>query len=98
MQDMSKQKDAGRSVFLGSVKGLANTAAAAAAFFGTPLVYSETVGWVQDFTYRHYGADLVGLVQIGWFGIVGFAVFFVARASIGTAIVMGGTAIAIRFL
>ena len=88
----------GRSVFTGSVEGLANTVAAAAAFFGTPPAYNASITWVQEFAYRHYGAGLGDFVQIGWFVIVACAVFFIVRASLATAMVMGGLALAARFL
>lgn len=39
--------------------------------------------------------DQTGLTS-GWFFITAATVFFVARASIGTALIMGGLAIAMR--
>ena len=88
----------GRSVFMGSVKGLANTVAVAAAFFGTPPAYNASIGWVQEFAYRHYGAGLTDVIQLGWFAIVACTLFFIARASLATGMVMGGLALATRFL
>lgn len=91
-------KEATRSVLLSSIKGLANTGAAAAAFFLTPLIYSQSVDWIRDFTTQHYGAAWADLADFGWFVLVGFLTFFGARASVSTLILMGGLAVATKFL
>ncbi len=91
-------KEATRSVFLSSIKGLANTGAVAAAFFLTPLFYSQTVGWIRSFTTVHYGAVWADLSDFAWFVIVALLTFFVARASVSTLLMMGGLAIATKFM
>lgn len=93
-----QQNEAGRSVFMGSINGLANTAAVVATFFGTPLAYRASEDWIAAFVARHYSPDLTDPALIGWFIAVAATTFFVARASLGLAITMGGLAIAARFL
>ena len=94
----NNQSEAARSIFMSSVKGLANTGAVAAAFFLTPLLYGQSVGWIRDFTVRYYGHELAGLTDFVWFVLVALLTFFVARASMATLLVMGGLAVATRFL
>lgn len=93
-----KQSEAGKSIFMSSVQGLANTGAVAASFFLTPLFYSETVEWIKVFAIRHYGAGWDDLVGFAWFILVAFLTFFIARASLGTLLIAGGLALATRFL
>ncbi len=94
----SPSKEAGNNLFMSSIIGLANILAALAAFLGTPPVYSKTVSWVQRYTANHYGYELVDLISFGWWIICALLIFFIARASVGTALVMGGLAIAARLL
>ena len=98
MRNHDHDRAGARSTFMGSVKGLATTIAVGAAFFITPVIYSSTVSWVQRFAATHYGYGWDDLVSIGWFLITACTVFFVARASISTVLVMGGLALATRFL
>lgn len=93
-----KQSEAGRSIFMSSVHGLANTGAVAASFFLTPLFYSETVDWIRSFSIQHYGTGWDDLVGFAWFILVAFLTFFIARASLGTLLIAGGLALATRFL
>jgi len=92
------QNQAGRSIFMSSVTGLANVIAVVVAFFATPVAYQRTVGWVQSFTANHYGYGFEDITAFIWWLIVALLIFFFARASISTALVMGGLAIAARFL
>ncbi len=93
-----KQNDAGRSIFMSSIQGLANTGAVAATFFLTPLIHSESVGWIKTFAIRHYGAGWDDLVSFAWFALIALLTFFVARASLGTLLIAGGFALATRVL
>jgi len=93
-----QHNEAGRSVFMGSVNGLANTAALIATFFATPLAYRATEAWIASFVVRHYSPGLTDPALVGWFIAVAATTFFVARASLGLAITMGGLAIAARLL
>ena len=89
---------AGRSIFMSSVIGLSNVIAVVVAFFATPVAYDRTVGWVQRFASSHYGYGFEDITAFVWWLIVALLIFFSARASISTALVMGGLAIAARFL
>lgn len=93
-----KQSEAGRSIFMSSIQGLANTGAVAASFFLTPLLYSTTVDWIRNFSIRHYGAGWDDLVGFAWFILVAILTFYIARASLGTLLIAGGLALATRFL
>lgn len=92
----NSEREAGRSIFLASTKGFANTAAAIVAFFATGPLYGKTVDWVTDYTADQYGTGLEDLVAFFWFIAVACMSFFVARASVATLIVMGGLALATR--
>ncbi len=97
-QQQHQQNQAGRSIFMSSVIGLSNVVAVVVAFFATPVAYNRTVGWVQLFTSNHYGYGFEDITAFVWWLIVALLIFFFARASISTALVMGGLAIAARFL
>lgn len=91
-----KHKAASQSIFMSSVMGLANTLAVVATFLGAPPLYGRTVGWVQVFTSHHYGTGYEDITAFLWGLVCGCLVFFVSRASISTALVMGGLALATR--
>lgn len=93
-----RQREAGRTIFLSSVTGLANTLAVVVTFIGAPALYGETVDWVQRFTASNYGYGWEDLTGAAWFAVCVCVVFFVSRASISTALVMGGLAVATRFI
>lgn len=61
-----KHQDAGRSIFMSSVQGLANTLAVVVTFFGAPPLYSKSVGWIQSFTTQHYGYGFEDITSIIW--------------------------------
>jgi len=91
-----KHGQAGQSIFMGSIKGLANTAAVAVAFFATGPIHTRTADWITDYTAQNYGAGWSDLVSFIWFVIVALLAFFIARATLATLLVMGGLAIATR--
>ncbi len=96
MFDMNKHREAGQSIFMGSMKGFANTCAVGVTFFVTGPIHSQTVGWVTAYTAWHYGAGWEDLVSFVWFVLVACMAFFVSRASVSTLIMMGGLAVATR--
>jgi len=98
MFNRDKQRAATRSIFMSSVHGLANTLAVLVTFFTVPAVYGRSVDWVAAFTGAHYGAEFTDFVSFVWFILLALLVFFTARASISTLLVMGGLALAARFL
>ena len=93
-----KYSQATQSTFISSVKGMANTLAVAVTFFTVPILFRSTSDWVRAFTVSQYGPDWTDLVLIGWFVICVLFVFFVSRASLSTALIMGGLALAARVL
>jgi len=98
MSILKKHSEAGRSIFMSSVQGLANTLAVVITFMGAPPFYSKSIGWVQSFTIQHYGYGFQDLTAFAWGCVCAALIFFISRASISTALVMGGLAIATRFL
>ncbi|MEM6277799.1 MAG: hypothetical protein AAF714_12760 [Pseudomonadota bacterium] len=93
-----KHAQAGRGLFMSSITGLANLLAVVVAFLGTPPAYGRSIDYVQTLTAASYGNGFQDLVAFAWFWICAGLIFFLARASIGTALVFGGLAIATRFM
>lgn len=96
MNPKNSPRQAGRSAFEGAIAGLANTLAAVATFFGTPLLYGYTISWVLAFTLKWYGQAWQDFVQLAWLVICSLLIFFISRATLSTALVMGGLSLAAR--
>lgn len=94
----SKHAQAGQNLFMSSVTGLANVLAFIAAFLGGPTFYYHTAPYVLELTYQTYGGEFIGLAKLVWYGLSYLLIFFVARATIGTALIFGGLAIVTRFM
>ncbi|WP_022693139.1 hypothetical protein [Ponticaulis koreensis] len=92
------QKQAAANVFSGSVKGLANVSAVAVTYLLTPLAYGSTAGWVKAYTGNHYGYEFADIATLFWGILLAAAIFFMSRATLATAITMGGLAIAARMV
>ena len=98
MMNPQKYQQASRSVFISSITGLANILAVVITFIGAPPLYSRTIDWVQRFTAAHYGYGWQDVTSLAWFAVCLCLVFFISRASVSTALVMGGLALATRFI
>lgn len=98
MQTTSNHAKAGQNLFMSSVTGLANVLALVAAFLGGPTLYYATAPYVLELTYQTYGGEIIGLTKLVWFGLSYLLIFFVSRATIGTALIFGGLAIVTRFM
>ena len=96
MLSNEKHKAAGQSIFMSSVTGLANTLAVVTTFIGAPPLYGKTVDVVRDFTANNYGYGYEDITAFVWGVTCAALVFFISRASISTALVMGGLALATR--
>lgn len=83
---------------MSSVEWLANLFALLVTFFLTPEIYARTASWIVAYTARSYGAGFEELTSIVWFAMTALLVFFTARATLATAIVAGGLALATRFV
>lgn len=97
MRGMPQQPGGQNSAFLGSVKGLANMLAVIAAFMGTPAAYGASVGWVVRYSEQNYMTGIGDFISLIWFVCVALTIFFIARMTLSTAVVMGGIAVAARF-
>lgn len=93
-----KHKEAGKNIFMSSMVGLANVLAVIITFICAPLLYNKTEPWMQNYVYVQYGAGLSDLVSFIWFIITILLIFFVSRASVATALIMGAMAFAMRLL
>ena len=91
-------KEASRSIFMSSMFWFANVAALITAFFSVQPVFNLTRGWIEDFTTSQYAAEWTEPVLWFWWAAVAAILFFTARASIATLIVMGAFAIATKLL
>ncbi|MCF8467278.1 MAG: hypothetical protein K9G33_07730 [Sneathiella sp.] len=96
MFNQAQHKQAGQSIFMSSMKGLANVLAVVCTFFGTGPLYSRTVDWVVRFAASNYGPASADIASVLWGLICAVLIFFIARASISTALVMGALTIATR--
>jgi hypothetical protein len=93
-----QHRQAGQSMFMSSINGLANLIGVIAGFLVGPMAYSKTIEPIQRFTIHHYGYGWEDITAFVWFVICALVVFFIARASIGTALVMGGLAIVTKLM
>lgn len=91
-------REAGRSMVKRALDGLSAVGAFGASFIVTPLVYGNTIGWVQRYTAKNYGYGYDDLVAIAWFLIVALTLFFSARLLLGVFLMIGGLALAARFV
>lgn len=89
---------AGKNVFMSSVTGLANVLAFIAAFLGGPALFNLSGPFIMEMTYQTYGEEILGIAYMVWYATCYLLVFFVSRATIGTALIFGGLAIITRFM
>jgi hypothetical protein len=99
MFNSQQHKQAGSSIFMSSMQGLANMLAVVTTFLGTGPLYASTKDWIFQFSEVQYGADIAEFAStICWFPICAATLFFCARASISTAIMFGAVALISRFV
>lgn len=96
MKPSNQQREAGQSIFLSSLTGLANVLAVIATFFGTGPLYSKTVDFIYRFAVTHYGYGIADFTTLIWGVLCAALIFFIARATISTALVMAGLSLAMR--
>jgi len=89
-------KAAARSLYEKSIQLIANISAVIVAFFATGPLYALTISGVQNFTAEQYGSGFEWLIRAFWFVVVGAITFGIARATVATAIAMGGLALAAK--
>lgn len=98
MSFQNKQKQHAQSVFMSSVELLANTAAFVATFFALPLAYDKSIVWITKFAAHYYSSEVAGFVFFAWYVVLGVMIFAVSRASLSVLLIIGGVAIAVRYL
>jgi hypothetical protein len=92
------QRDQNRTVFTSALNGFATTVAAMAAVIGGPLLYQYTGPYVIALAQRSYPPEFVNLTAVAFQLACYPFVFFAARASIGVALMVAGSYVALRFL
>lgn len=93
-----RKKNPSQDIFVGSVKGLANTLAVVVTFLIVPLIYDFSNRWIVAYTAAHYGTGLESFISFCWFIACALTVFFLSRASLSTSLMIGGMALATRLL
>lgn len=74
--DNQRQDD----VIAQSIKWIASIFSGVMTFFLTPIAYSNTIPFIDGFTAKHYGPELVLAVGFVWFPVAALLVFFLLRA------------------
>lgn len=93
---MKDYNQAGKSMFMGSVNGLGNVLAFVVTFLATPPAYSSSIMWVRTYTAHHYGYGYEDITALAWGAVCACLIFFLSRATIATALTMGGLALATK--
>lgn len=86
------------SFFMRSMEGFANVVALIITFLLTPPLWSSTVGWISAYAENQYGAGTGGLASLIWGVLMAMLIYYSSKATIGTALVMGGLGIVMRLL
>lgn len=94
----NRDRDRQLQVFSGSLNGFATTLAAMLALLGAPYLNTLTAPYVLALARQSYGPDLVQAVALAWMLACYPFVFFAARASVGVALMVAGSAVAYRLL
>lgn len=89
---------AGQNLFMSSVFGLANVLAFIVAFLGGPTLFHYSGPLVLEIAYQAYGSEILGVAYMIWYGVCYLLLFYLARATIGTALTLGGLALVTRFM
>ena len=93
----NKYDQASQNVFMSSVVALANVLALVVAFFATPIVYAYSLPHVQAFCARYYADGFEEPVAFIWWAVCGLTIFFGARASLPTGLIMAAMTFIARF-
>lgn len=91
-------KEAAANVFAESIAWFANIMAIIVTYLLTPLAFGWSAGWIKAYTGNHYGYEFADPAAFVWGILLAAAIFFMSRATLATAITMGGLAIAARMV
>ncbi|ODA66582.1 hypothetical protein A7A08_02349 [Methyloligella halotolerans] len=83
---------------MGSVDGTAKVLGFVVAVLATPTIYDLTVAYFSRVIVNGYGSEFLDLFQLGWFGVLGLLTYNIARVAIAPALLMAGTALAMRLI
>lgn len=96
--DFGRQPQQEPSFFMRSMEGLAKVVALIVTFLLTPPLWSSTVGWISAYAENQYGAGTGGFASLVWGLLMAMLVYHTSKATIGTALVMGGLGVVMRLL
>lgn len=94
-ENRNPHRERQQAVFQDSLQGFATVVAV---MLAAPYLHALSIPYVTAMARRSYGPDVVQLVEMGWLIACYPFVFFAARASVGVALMMAGSAVAYRFL
>lgn len=97
-ENRNPHRERQQTVFMDSLQGFATVLAAMLAMLAAPVLNQWTAPTVLALARQNYSPDLVQLVEVAWMLACFPFVFFAARASVGVALMMAGSALAYRFL
>ncbi len=92
------QRNPGGAGFSGAVFAAATILALVVTYLASPLLFVNTIEWMQSYTIRHYGYGYEDIVTYCWFAICIALSFIVSRVLIGALLAFGGLAIVNRLL
>lgn len=96
MTPNNDQRKAANSVFVQSINWLATMAAVIITFLLTPKAYAWTIDWIVDYASQNYGYGFEDLISFVWGLCLALTIFALSRATVSTALVLGGLTLASR--
>lgn len=98
MDSGNEHREANRSLFMSSMKGLSTWLAAALTLIAAPSLYALTKTWAAHLAIQLYGWSWADPLQTVWYLLCWPICFFAIRASLVTAIMMAALTAAVRFV
>ncbi len=87
-----------QSAFLSAIKGFSTTIAIIATLIGAPLLGLATEEYVAELAEHIYGDEFIWMSVIVWKVLCFPLIFYAAKASFTTAIMVAATGFALRFV
>ena len=98
MEYGNQHREANRSLFMNSMKGLSTWLAAALTLVAAPSLYALTENWAETLAIQLYGWNWADPLQTVWYLLCWPICFFAIRASLVTAVMMAALTAAVRFV
>lgn len=97
-ESRNPHKERQQAVFMDSLQGFATVVALMLAMLAAPALNQWSAPYVLTLARRNYSPDLVQMVEFGWMIACYPFVFYAARASVGVALMVAGSAAVYRLL